>query len=418
MKSTLDQINLADPDIYLAPDGGMELLTYLQRVAPVFWNRQRGKPGFWAYTRHRDGATIYRDSESFTSEHGMQVGQEESAAHAAAGRMLIVTDHEPHRRLREVMNPTLTPRTLRRLEPQMRETVAASLERAAEEESFDFVDRVAGRLPLTVICLLLGVPKPDWELMIEWTRTAFGSAMTEDVISEAEKTEANANIFAYYADLLDRRRKEPGEDIISALATGRMGERPLTDEEILLNINGLITGGNETTRHASAGAVIAFMDNPDQWRRLKEDPSLIPTAVEEVLRWTAPSLNVMRTALRDVTIGGQLVRKGERVSVWHPVVNRDEEAFPQAQTFDVGRTPNKHLTFGLGRHLCIGAALARLELRTLLGGLTSAVAEITPTGPVKRLRSNLMWGVDRVPVSLTLERTRSGHSQSQNSGDA
>ncbi|MEU8384315.1 cytochrome P450 [Streptosporangium sp. NPDC048865] len=398
----LNELDLADPDIYTAPDSGLGVLHYLQEHRPVFWNSRSDGPSFWAFTKYADGVAVYLDKTNFTSERGMQVGQTESAARAAAGKMLIVTDGR-HSQLRDVMNPALTPRVVRRLEGAMRETVGGMLEENAQKDSFDFVDTVAGRLPLSVICELLGVPRADWDLMIHWTRTAFGSATSDDVISDAEKAEANANIFAYYADLLAERRDDLGDDVISVLIRGRIDGTPLTDEEILLNINGLITGGNETTRHASAGAVIALVENPGEWRRLREDPSLIPTAVEEVLRWTAPSLNVMRTALRDTRIGEQTVRAGERVSVWHPVVNRDEDAFPGARRFDVGRTPNRHLTFGLGKHLCIGAALARFELRVLLEELTSRVARMELTGPVKRLRSNLMWGVDRVPVHLELD---------------
>jgi cytochrome P450 len=399
----LNEIDLADAGIYLAEDGGMGVLKRLQREAPVYWNQRPNRPSFWALTRHRDGVAVHRDTGSFTSERGMQVGQDEAAAKAAAGKMLIVTDRLRHRQLREVMDRSLRPGVVARLEATMERTVEESLAEVAGEDSFDFVAAVAGRLPQAITCELLGVPRPDWPLMIQWTRTAFGSAMTEQPISDAERTEANANIFCYFTDLLAERRRRLGDDLVSDLAAATIDGEPLSDEEVVLNINGLITGGHETTRHASAGAVIALIQNPDEWRRLQEDPGLAPTAAEEVLRWTAPSLNVMRTALRDVTVGGQRVRTGERVSIWNPVVNRDDEAFPDADRFDVGRTPNRHLTFGLGQHFCIGAALARLELRALLLVLTRRVRQMELAGPIKRLRSNLMWGVDRVPVRFAME---------------
>jgi len=405
MTSERTQIDLADPEHYLAPDGGIATLRRLQLETPIFWNRRAGGlPSFWALTRHRDGVAVHRDTRSFTSERGMQVGQTEAAAKAAAGRMLIVTDWERHRHLREVMDQTLRPSVVARLEESMREVVDQSLDDVAGEDSFDFVSAVAGRLPSSVICALLGVPRADWSLMVQLTRTAFGSATSDQPISAAERTEANADIFFYFSELLAQRRRQLGDDLISDLASARIDGEPLTDEEIVLNVNGLITGGNETTRHASAGAVIALIQNPGEWRRLRADPAgLAPTAVEEVLRWTAPSLNVMRTALREVTVGGQRVRVGERVSIWNPIVNRDEEAFPDADRFDVGRTPNRHLTFGLGQHFCIGAALARLELRVLLLTLARRVRRMEMAGPVKRLRSNLMWGVDRVPVRFEME---------------
>jgi cytochrome P450 len=399
---TGDGIDLADPDLYTRDDG-IAAFDLLRERHPVYWNRKADGYGFWALLRYADAVEVFRHPESFTSERGMQVGQEEAAARAAAGRMLIVTDGARHAQLRDVMNPLLTPAAIRRLEGAMRDVVGDALTRMAERDSFDFVAEIAGRLPLSVICQLLGVPREDWDLMIDWTRIAFGSIATDEVVTDAQKSGANASIFAYYGDLVRERRRNPGSDIVSALCQATLDGRPLTDDEILLNINGLITGGNETTRHASAGSVLAFMRFPDQWRRLKAEPDLARTAVEEVLRWTAPSLNVMRTALTEITIGGQPIRPGERVSVWNPAVNRDPDAFPDAGRFDIARTPNRHLTFGMGRHLCIGAALARFELLVLLSEMAARVRTIHQTGTVKRLRSNLMWGVDRVPVRIELE---------------
>jgi cytochrome P450 len=392
-------IDLADPDNYTR-SGGMELFEFLRVHEPVYWNRRPNGSGFWALTRYADAMTVFEHAADFTSERGMQVGQDEAAARAAAGRMLIVTDGHRHGQLRSLMNPLLAPAALRRIEPAMRAVVGDALERMAQRESFDFVGEVAARLPLSVICQLLDVPRPDWDLMIDWTRTAFGSATSDVVITDTEKAEANANIFAYYAGLVRERRHSDADDIVSALCRARIDGVPLTDAEILLNINGLITGGNETTRHASAGALIAFIENPGQWLRLREDPTLIHTAVEEVLRWTAPSLNVMRTALTAMTIAGKHIAPGDRVSIWNPAVNRDPAAFENPQRFDVGRHPNRHLTFGMGRHLCIGATVARYELSVLLREMAARVRHMELTGPIRRLRSNLMWGVDEVPVHL------------------
>ena len=400
---SLGDVDLTDPGIYEQPDGGFAVWSLLQREAPVFWNRCADRPGFWALTKHRDAFAVYQDKESFTSERGMQVAQDEAAARAAAGRMLIVTDLPRHRELRQVLADAFTQTAVRRLEVQMRSIVSDALDEVADEDEFDFVVAVASPLPMSVICALLGVPRADWQLMVGWTRTAFGSVAGRDgraPVTEAEKAEANANIFFYYRELLRERRRRLGDDLVSMLARGRIRGEPLTDGEILLNIQGLITGGNETTRHASAGAAIALAENPDEWRRLQRSPALVKTAVEEVLRWTAPSIHVMRTALREVVVGGQLIRTGEQVTIWNPAVNRDEDEFPQANRFDVGRTPNRHLTFGVGHHFCIGASLARIELRLLLEELLARVETIELAGPIRRLRSTTMWGVDRVPVRL------------------
>jgi cytochrome P450 len=354
---SLGDVDLTDPGIYEQPDGGFAVWSLLQREAPVFWNRCADRPGFWALTKHRDAFAVYQDKESFTSERGMQVAQDEAAARAAAGRMLIVTDLPRHRELRQVLADAFTQTAVRRLEVQMRSIVSDALDEVADEDEFDFVVAVASPLPMSVICALLGVPRADWQLMVGWTRTAFGSVAGRDgraPVTEAEKAEANANIFFYYRELLRERRRRLGDDLVSMLARGRIRGEPLTDGEILLNIQGLITGGNETTRHASAGAAIALAENPDEWRRLQRSPALVKTAVE----------------------------------------------VPQANRFDVGRTPNRHLTFGVGHHFCIGASLARIELRLLLEELLARVETIELAGPIRRLRSTTMWGVDRVPVRL------------------
>lgn len=394
----LHEIDLGDPDTYAAPDWGLAVFRRLREGAPIFWNGRGDRQGFWALTRYRDAVDVYRDARSFTSERGVQVGQAETAAVAAAGRMLIVADGEHHRRLRAVLEDRLRPSLVAGLEPVVRRALVEALGDHTGGAAFDFFAAVACRLPLCAICELLGVPRADWELILEWTRAAFASEATAE--RYPEKAEANASIFAYCADLLAERRRRPGGDLLSHLAAARLDGRPLDDHEILLNLNGLLTGGGGPASHAAAGAVVALSERPDEWRRLRDDPSLVGTAVEEVLRWTAPSLNVMRTALRDVTIGSERVRAGERVSVWPPAVNRDEAAFPRPETFDVGRAPNRHLTFGLGHHFCVGASLARLELRVLLEELTRRVHRLEPAGPITRLRSNMMWGFERVPMRL------------------
>jgi cytochrome P450 len=411
---SLSDIDLTDPANYEGEDAGFDVWSLLAREAPIFWNRCSDRPSFWVLTRYRHAVAVYQDWRSFTSQRGMQVAQDQAASRAAAGKMLIVTDPPRHRELRAVLAEAFTQSAVNRLEADMRDIVANALAAVEDVDEFDFVMQVASKLPMSVVCALLGVPRADWELMVEWTRTAFGSVAGHDdrgPVTETEKVAANTNIFLYYTDLVARRRRAPsdgGDDLISLLVRGTAGLQPLSDEEILLNIQGLITGGNETTRHASAGAVIALIENPDEWERLKSTPALVTSAVEEVLRWTAPSIHVMRTALRDVTVGDQLIRAGEQVTIWNPAVNRDEEEFPEPHRFDVGRSPNRHLTFGVGQHFCIGSALARLELRVLLEELIARVRTMELTGPVQRLRSATMWGVDRVPVHFELERAN-GH---------
>ena len=202
---------------------------------------------------------------------------------------------------------------------------------------------------------------------------------------------------------MEERRRNPGDDVVSALIQGDLSGRPLTNEEVLLNCDGLVTGANETTRHASAAGLIALIENPGEWHRLKTGQVSIESAVDEVLRYTSPALHVMRVATQDVEVGGQQVSAGEAVVLWNSSANRDESVFPAPDRFDLGRTPNRHLTFGMGPHFCLGAPLARVELKVLLQVLAERVSHMEITGPVKRMRSNFMWGIDHLPVALSRE---------------
>ncbi|MDG4797029.1 cytochrome P450 [Micromonospora sp. WMMD1082] len=404
----LTDVDLGDPELYVSGDP-YRVWDHLREHAPMYRNRRPDGAEFWAITTHRLATAVYEDRQSFTSERGMRIGGEGAAGRASAGKMLIVTDGIRHRRMRDVLNPAFTPKSVHRLEQSMRAIVRQLLQEVRDLDSFDFVDRFAGRLPLYVTCQLLGVPRDDWDLMIELTRTAFGSVTEVDgePISAESQEQAHADIFLYSADLIAERRRRPGDDLVSAMVTGQSAGYRMSDEDIQVNINGILTGGNETTRHATAGGVLAFVQNPSQWHRMRhETGAVMPTAVEEILRWTAPSLHVMRTALTDVMVGPQLVEAGEQVTVWNPAVNRDEAAFPDASRFDITRWPNRHVTFGMGQHFCIGAALARLELRVALDALASQVTRFELTGPVRRLRSNLMWGLDQLPVRIHLEDDR------------
>jgi cytochrome P450 len=403
----LGAIDLSDPDLYAHGDF-LSVWQHLQRTAPVYDNRRPDGSRFWAITKHRDAMRVYTDKELFTSERGMRVGGGVSSR-ASGSKMLIVTDGSRHRQLRALMAPPLSPRAVRKLEANMRTVVRGLFDRVTSYDEFDFVDAVAARLPLYVTCELLGVPPEDWDAVIDWTRTAFGSVAGEGElapVTEAEQSEAHAAIFLYATELLAARRREPREDVVSALANGTIDGRPLTEEEVMVNINGLLTGGNETTRHASSGAVHAFATFPEQWQLLRAAGEVPASAIEEILRWTAPSLHVMRTALRDVTLGGVQVRAGQEVAVWNPAVNRDPDEFPDPYQFDIARTPNRHVTLGVGQHVCIGGTLARTELRVLLEEFLARVGAVELRGPVRRLRSNLMWGLDRLPVHLEWEAAR------------
>lgn len=398
-----DTIDVADPGLYESGDP-LAVWAHLRATTPVVWNEHPPGPGFWSVMAYEPALQVYRNTGAFTSELGMRVDSDPAAVRAAAGRMLIVSDPPVHPRLRKLMNAAFVPRVVATLEESMRRVIEPLVEQALEKDSVDFVEEIAAVLPAAIICDIMNVPRAERSRMIELTSQAFGASVgTSDgcPMDQLRKTEAHAEIFLYYTDLVAERRRDPGDDVVSALIQGEMDGRRLTDEEVLLNCDGLVTGANETTRHGSSAGLIALIENPQEWRRLKAGEVDIETAVDEVLRYTSPALHVMRVATQDVQLGGQHVRAGDAVVLWNASANRDEKVFPDPDRFDLGRTPNRHLTFGIGPHFCLGAPLARVELKVLLQVLAERVGHMEITGPVERMRSNFMWGIDRLPVALS-----------------
>nr|WP_028922304.1 cytochrome P450 [Pseudonocardia acaciae] len=394
--------DIADPALYESGDP-VAVWARLRATTPVFWNEHPPGPGFWAVMAYEPALEVYRNTDAFTSELGMRIDSDPAAIRAAAGKMLIVTDPPAHQQLRQVMNSAFLPRVVATLTESMRTVIEPLVAAALRRDSLDFVSEVAAVLPAAIICDIMNVPRADRSTMVELTSKAFGASVGADTrcpAGQLGRTEAHAEIFAYFGELIERRRRDAGDDVISALVGGEMNGRKLTDTEVLMNCDGLLTGANETTRHASAAGLIALIDNPGEWHRLRNGEIGLDSAVEEVLRYTSPALHVMRVATKDVMVGGQLVRAGDSVAVWNSSANRDETVFPNPDTFDLGRSPNRHLTFGIGPHFCLGATLARVELRVLLEVLGRRVSRMELAGPVRRMRSNFMWGIDHLPVSL------------------
>jgi cytochrome P450 len=369
-------------------------MAWLRDNDPVHWHEAGG--GFWAVTRYAEAVEVYRDSDIFSSRYGMRLDTNPEAVAAVSQRMLIVSDPPEHTQLKRVLNKSVFPDDLDGL---VREIVRELLAEALAARELDIVD-VIRRLPTRVVCALLGVARPDWDWLGQTMNGAFEGP------DEESRSGNHAEIFLYFAELLLKRRKDPGTDFISKVATDSRdtpdGERALTDEEIIVNCNGVMAGGNETTRYSAAGGLLAFMNNPDQWALLRSrGADVIPTAVEEILRWSTPGVHVMRTAMRPTRIGERDIAVGDRVTVWNVSANRDERAFPDADRFRIDRTPNRHLTFGGGRHLCLGAKLARLELSIFLEELIGQVSEVELIGEPEYTASNFTWGCRYLPVRLT-----------------
>ncbi|MFC9684238.1 cytochrome P450 [Streptomyces sp. NPDC056948] len=394
----LDELDLLDLKLHATADLG-PLWKRLRQEAPVWWHRPRGDvPGFWVVTRYDDVLSVLKDHKSFTVARGNMLGTLLHGGDTGAGRMVAVSDGRWHAGLRRLMLSGIGPRVLDLvkdiIETTTRDLVGAALERGA----CDFAHDVAAQIPLTAICELLGVPPQDRPRVLELTNQAMLSNGAEE--PDIEIRVARSRILQYYANLAAVRGGAPGSDMVSLLATSEVDGRRLTKEEVLLNCYNLIVGGDETARLAMSGGLLALMENPEQWQRLRADPGLVDPAVEEILRWTSPASHIGRTALSDVTLHGEVIRAGDVVTVWSVSANRDERVFPEPDHFDIGRSPNRHLTFGHGLHFCIGAVLARLELRTMLRVMRERVDSVEIRGEIRRIESNFITGVSGLPVKL------------------
>jgi cytochrome P450 len=318
-----------------------------------------------------------------------------------SGKMLNATDPPRHDELRRLVNRCFVPRAVATLEEYLRAVAAESLETALAQERVDLAAVVAP-LPAAGISALLGVPRADWDLLLGLTSTAFGSFDSEYQVTgdvRANAAQAHGMLLLYFRELVDDRRHATDDGIVTLLARAEAAGE-LSEEESMLFLDLLMLGGNETTRHGAVGGVLALVESPRQWERLRALPEVTPAAVNEVLRWTSPSRHVLRRARRDVELHGRTIRAGEDVVVWHTSMNRDERAFPEPDRFDLGRTPNVHAAFGSGAHYCLGAALATLELRVFLGELARRVARVELLAPPKRLASSVINGIKHLDVRL------------------
>ncbi|MFE2292917.1 cytochrome P450 [Streptomyces sp. NPDC059452] len=398
-------IDLLDPGPFGRNDF-WPAFTWLRANSPVHWHPEPGSTdgGFWALSRHRDIMKVYADSETFLSAHGMRLGSDPAAVAAVAQRMLIVSDAPHHTRLKRALGQAFGPQQMPRLEALVEKVVGELVAEAAERDELDFID-LAKQLPNRVVCAVLGIPRADWTWIGDLTTDAFDSP------DEAVRSSAHSEIFLYFIELLAERRARPGQDLVSQIAhdtlvdEGDGAERPLSDHEIVFNLNGVLSGANETTRYSAAGAVHMFAEHPDQWRLLRDlGPDGIAPAVEEILRWTTPGVHALRTAAHNTEINGVPIAAGARVTLWNVSANRDEAVFDAPHAFRVDRRPNRHVAFGHGRHLCLGARLARFELGALLTEMLAVLDGFELTGPATFNSSNFTWGINRLPVRLLRSR--------------
>ncbi|GAA2419118.1 steroid C26-monooxygenase Cyp125 [Actinomadura vinacea] len=409
MTGTLPDIELVDPGVYEAGGVPHEALTALRAHAPVYRHHGdpgRGGPPFWAVTRHADVVHVSRHPEVFSSYERLALFDEPAPESLALQRMMMLNQDPPeHTAKRSIVNRGFTPRAIKALEEHVRDIcrglvgeAAATLEGGGEA---DFVRDIAAPLPLHVICELLGAPVADRDKIFHWSNTLIGSSDPELQPSPGAGEAAATELYAYAAELAERRRAEPRDDIVTRLLRPDADGRELTGDEFELFVLLLSVAGNETTRNAASGGMLALFENPGQWERLRADPALVRTAVDEIVRWVTPVNLFRRTAMRDTELGGEQIKAGDKVVVFYASANRDERVFENPFTFDVGRAPNPHLGFGGGGpHFCLGAHLARLELSVLFETLLDTVPNIELIGNVRRLRSSFINGIKGMPVRL------------------
>jgi cholest-4-en-3-one 26-monooxygenase len=267
----------------------------------------------------------------------------------------------------------------------------------------DFVTEVAAELPLQVIAEMMGVPLEDRHTLFDWSNRLIGFEDPEYSTSEEDARNVSVEVYMYANQLAQQRKQNPGDDLVSVLLNAEVDGQKLTEMEFDLFFLLLMVAGNETTRNLISGGMLALIEHPEQRVRLLQDPSLMPAAVDELLRWVSPVMHFRRTATADTEIRGQKIRAGDKVMIYYISANRDEEVFPDSDRFDVGRTPNDHLAFGIGEHFCLGTNLARLEIRVMFEELLRRLPDMQLGGPVARLRSNFINGIKHMPVAFTPE---------------
>jgi cytochrome P450 len=381
----------------------------LRQRDPIHWTQGRVRP-FWSVTRYDDIITVFGQPNLFTSTKGLVVPsspemEQVTPEMMGSGQMMIMTDPPLHVAMRRAFNRLFLPRPVGRYESPGSALVNEILGEALERQYCDFVVDVAARLPMAFICEIMGIPRADWPLMFKWGNMALGNEdpeyQTESGSPLETRQQGSANLGSYCARLALERRGGNGDDLLSVLGNARVNNRELTQTELMHNGFLYIIGGLETTRNAISGGLLAFINYPDEWKRLVNDRSLLPSAIEEILRWTSPITHIGRTALADVNLGGRKIASGQQVALWLPSANRDEAVFEQPYRFDIARGANEHIAFGKGEHFCAGAHLARLELRLMFGAILDRVDKFELAGAVERLQSNLVAGIKHMPVRLT-----------------
>ncbi|KZB80191.1 cytochrome P450 [Amycolatopsis regifaucium] len=392
---TTTAVDLGNPDLYTTLDRHTRWREFAAEDAMV-WSEPGSSPtGFWSVFSHRACAAVLGPSAPFTSEYGMMIGFDRDHPDNSGGQMMVVSEQDQHRKLRKLVGPLLSRAAARKLSDRVGAEVRGVLDRVLDGEVCDVAAAIGPRIPAAVVCEILGVPAADQDMLIDLTNHAFGGE--DELFDGMTPRQAHTEILVYFDELISARRKQPGDDLVGTL----VADDDLTTDDVLLNCDNVLIGGNETTRHAITGAVHAFATVPGLLDEIRAGSADIDTVVDEVLRWTSPAMHVLRVSTGEVTINGRDLPSGTPVVAWLPAANRDPAVFDEPDTFRAGRKPNRHIAFGHGLHHCLGSALARIELAVVLREVAERVSRVELVKEPTWLRAVVVQGYRELAVRFS-----------------
>jgi cytochrome P450 len=395
-------IDLLDPATFAAGQP-WEIFRWLREHDPVHWHEEPGARGFWAVTRYEDVSTVGRDPETFSSSPTIVI-PDEPVLEFGEHQMMLMMDPPRHGKYRRLVRKNFGPPAAARLEERIAALARRIVDAVAERGECDFVSDIAGELPSFVIAELLGLPLDDGRKLYALTETLHSSRAA---VPEGAQMRALADMFEYAEAVIREKRAHPGDDIATALLESEVDGRPLDDIDFKLFFMLLVDAGGDTTRNLVAGGMAALFEHPDECRRLQQDlDGMLPTATEEMLRWVSPVVYMRRRATRATELRGRKIAAGDKVVMYYGAANRDPAVFDDPDRFDLGRAPNEHVAFGSGGpHFCLGAHVARVEIRVLFRELLTRLPDIEPAGEIEWLPSTFISGPKTMPVRFQ-PRTR------------
>lgn len=404
-------VDITNPDTYI---NGVphETFKYYRDNDPVHWVEEKDGSGFWAITRYDDVITVSHNPKIFSSARGIRL-EEMKEDELIARRTMMEIDPPEHTSYRRLVGEPFAKREVLAVEEGIRLLARAVIDQLDRKQEFDFVVEIARQLPMRMLGRLLGVPEADGPWMVRAGDALIGNADPEFTDHPVDLVDTDAyrlmpfrspvskTLFDYAAEQARIRREHPSDDLISRLLQPKRDGEVLSEEEFKNFFTLLVAAGNDTTRYTMAAGILALIEHPSALVELRADPALIPSAVEEILRWGTVTMHFRRTAMDDVELGGKQIKKGDKVVLWYISADFDERRFPDPYTFDIHRDPNDHVAFGLqSPHKCLGEHLARVEIKVLLEELLPRLEAIQLNGRVERLRSNFISGIKHLPVKV------------------